>query len=72
EANIQEAIASYLRSDYSSIRAAATAFSISYSTLRHRLAGRKSRSKANETNQNLTKNEEHTLVKWLISLTKSG
>ncbi|KAF2715862.1 hypothetical protein K431DRAFT_236694, partial [Polychaeton citri CBS 116435] len=69
EANIQEAIASYLRSDYSSIRAAATAFSISYSTLRHRLARRKSRSKANETNQNLTKNEEHTLVKWLISLT---
>ncbi|KAF2715930.1 hypothetical protein K431DRAFT_236536, partial [Polychaeton citri CBS 116435] len=69
EAEIQEAIASYLRSDHSSIRATAVAFSLPYSTLRHRLAGRKSRSKANKIAQNLTENEESILVKTLSSLT---
>ncbi|KAF2716552.1 hypothetical protein K431DRAFT_307675 [Polychaeton citri CBS 116435] len=52
EIKIHEAIAGYLGGSYSSIRAAAAAFSIPYSTLRHRLAGRKSRSKANEIDQN--------------------
>ena len=63
EADIQAAISAYNKTEYSSIRAAAHAFSVPYHTLRNRLAGRTSRSQAYENAQILSNAEELTLVR---------
>ena len=72
ESTVQEAIAAFRAKRYSSIRATAHAYSISPSTLHHRMAGRTSRSNSHEYRQILSSAEEKTLVKWISQLTRTG
>ena len=72
ESSIQKAIAAYRTGVYSSVRAAAIAFSIPIQTLRDRIKGIQSRSMANEHNQSLSPAEERTLFKWISHLTRAG
>ena len=72
ESTVQEAIAAFRAKRYSSIRATAHAYSISPSTLHHRMAGRTSRSNSHEYRQILSSAEEKTLVKWISQLIRTG
>jgi len=72
EADIQTALLAYRAGNFSSIRAAAGAFSVPYTTLRHRIAGRTSRSHAYESAQILLNIEEQTLVRWISRLCRTG
>ena len=72
EASIQKALVAYRTGVYSSVRAAAVAFTIPVQTLRDRAKGIQSRSMANEHNQSLSPAEERTLFKWISHLTRAG
>ena len=72
EANIQAAIRVYSIGEFTSIRAAARAFSVPYPILRHRMSGRNSRSTARESQQSLSYAEERTLVRYITRLTRTG
>jgi hypothetical protein len=72
EADIQAAIQAFQNEEHQSIRAAARAFSVPYHTLRHRLAGRTSRSHSHESAQILSNAEEQTLVRWISRLCRTG
>jgi hypothetical protein len=72
ESDIQEAIAAIKAKRYSSIRAAACAFSVPPSTLHARMSGTTSRHNAHESEQMLSSAEERTLVKWITHLTRTG
>lgn len=72
DTTVDEAISAYQAKQYPSIRATADAFSIPEATLRHRMAGRTSRSHAHRYRQNLSPAEEKTLVRWISQLTITG
>jgi hypothetical protein len=72
EANVQAAILAYRKGEYTSIRATARTFNVSYATLHARLSGRTSRSHAHESAQILSKPEEETIVRWISRLTRTG
>ncbi|KYG39624.1 hypothetical protein M433DRAFT_10468 [Acidomyces richmondensis BFW] len=66
ESTVQDAISAYNSKQYKSIRATAGAFNLPESTLRKRMSGRISRSRAHEYRQSLSPAEEKTLLwKWL-------
>jgi hypothetical protein len=67
-----EAIASYRRAEYTSVRSCAKAFSVSHATLTRRLQTTGSRFTAHENQQLLTSTEGSTLVKWVSRLSKGG
>ena len=72
ENKIQQAINGYRSKNFASLRKAADAFEVPYSTMRARINGRTSRSDARESQQNLSNAEEHTLVRWITHLTRTG
>ena len=72
EAQVQKALNAYLNKEYSSLRKAANAFKIAYTTLHRRMARRTSRSSAHETQQTLSKAEETSLTRWVTRLTRTG
>lgn len=72
EVDIQAAISAIKNREHTSIRQAATAFKVRYSTLRGRMSGRNSRAVAHETEQLLSTAEESTLSRWITRLTRTG
>jgi hypothetical protein len=72
ESLLLQAATAYRNGEYTSIRACADAFSVSYSTLSYRLSGRVSRSTACESSQILSTAEEKALVKWITRLSTAG
>jgi hypothetical protein len=72
ESILLQAATAYRNGEYTSIRACADAFSVSYSTLSYRLSGRVSRSIACESSQILSTAEEKALVKWITRLSTAG
>ena len=72
ESCIQKALNAYNSKQYSSIRKAAHAFAIPYSTMKNRVSGKVSQAKAQELVQNLSNAEEKTLVRWITRLTITG
>jgi len=72
EASVQHAAAAYLSGQYTTIQAAADAFSIPRRTLSYRLTGRSSRSHPHESRQILTYAEEKILVRWITQLTRTA
>lgn len=69
---ISKAIIAYRNKEYTSIRACAYAFSIPWTTLRNRLSGRTSRSKAHKNEQILSLAEEKTLIRWITRSSTLG
>jgi hypothetical protein len=63
ESILLQATTAYRNGEYTSIRAYADAFSVSYSTLSYRLSGRVSRSTVYESKQILLAAKEKALVK---------
>lgn len=72
ESILLQAITTYRNGEYTSIRACADAFSLSYSTLSYRLSGRVSRSTASAPRQILSTAEEEALIKWITRLSTAG
>ena len=69
---VQKAIAAYNSKQLTSIRRTADAFNLPYTTLRDRLTGAISRQQARTMQQNLSSEEEITLVRWITRLTNTG
>jgi hypothetical protein len=65
ESLLLQAATAYCNGEYTSIRACADVFSVSYSTLSYRLSGRVSRSIVCESSQILLIAKEKALVKWI-------
>jgi hypothetical protein len=72
ESLLLQAATAYRNGEYTSIRACADAFSVSYSTLSYRLSSRVSRSTACESSQILSTAKEKALVKWITRLSTAG
>jgi len=72
EADVQKAISTLRERQHTSIRRAARAFGIPYTTLWNRMAGHTSRFIAHESEQVLSNAEERTLVRWITRLTRTG
>ena len=72
ESRVEQAITAYLAKQYFSIRRAADAFEVPFSTVRARMSGRNSRAIARESQQTLSDTEETTLVRWITRLTRTG
>lgn len=72
EEDIEKAIISLANHEFRSAQAAAAHFQIPCSTLKARMAGRKSRAQANEVAQLLSNAEEKTLARWITRLTSTG
>ena len=63
EAQVQKALTAYLNKECLSLRKAANALKIAYTTLHRRMAGGTSRSSAHETQQTLPNAEETSLTR---------
>jgi predicted HTH domain antitoxin len=72
EGRIQLAISAINKGEISSIREAANIFSVPRSTLSDRLQGRTARVDRRANSHKLPKNEEETLIKWILDLDKRG
>ena len=72
EERVQSAISAYRNKEFKSVRAAASAFSVSHQTLSRRLTGGLSRAQATEMTQILSNAEEKTLVRWIKRYTSAG
>jgi hypothetical protein len=72
DSRIESAISAYLTKQYSSIRKAADAFNLPFTTVRDRMAGRNSRIIAHESQQTLSNGEESILIRWITRLTRTG
>jgi hypothetical protein len=72
EARILLAVQAIKRKEISSIRAAATKFTVPRSTLATRLRGVQSRANCRPNSHKLTEIEEESLEKWIISMTDRG
>jgi Tc5 transposase DNA-binding domain len=72
EARVQQAIDGLKSEQFPSLRKAAAAFQVPVTTLQARMNGRKSRSSARESQQNLYPTEETTLKRWITRLTRTG
>lgn len=72
DSSLQKTSEAYVKGGYRSIRACAGAFNVAYSSLYHRLSGRRSRSQGRESTQILSQPEEKTLVRWIKHLTNTG
>jgi hypothetical protein len=72
EERIAAAISAIERNEVPSVRKAAALYSASETTLRQRRAGRPSRRDYRPKTANLTKQEEETLVKYILELGSRG
>jgi ribosomal protein L20A (L18A) len=69
---LQATIEAYRLGKYPNVSATAKALGVTRSTLQYRVNGRKSRHKAHEHQQELTKNEEAALTSWILELAANG
>ena len=72
EKRIQEALDALRKGQYSSVRAAATAYGLSHTTLNRRTNGGKSIAESREGQQNLSIAEEKALLRWITQMTAAG
>jgi hypothetical protein len=72
ESILLQATTAYRNGEYTSIRACADAFSVSYSTLSYQLSRRVPRSTAHESEQILSAAEKKALVKWITRLSTAS
>jgi hypothetical protein len=72
ERQVQIALAGLQDGTYTSIDQAVTALGVSKTTLHRRVKGGKSRSEAQEWRQNLTKQEEKALARWISTSAATG
>jgi hypothetical protein len=72
EGKILLALQAFQKGQVKSIRAAAKLFSIPYTTLHARHAGRSLRADTRANNHKLTQNEEDVLVEWILSMDSRG
>lgn len=72
DAKVNKAACACQKKKYKSIRKAADTFRVPYSTLKHRLKGRKTRVQSHEKQQVLTPTEENELARWITELTAIG
>jgi hypothetical protein len=69
---VDKAARAFKKRKFKSIAAAARTFKVSYSTLKHRVRGRKTRVQSHERQQILTPAEESELARWITQLTTIG
>jgi hypothetical protein len=72
EGRITLALQAYKDGHFTSIRGAAGAYNIPFSTLQARVKGRTARRELRPANKKLTDLEESTLVQWIISMENRG
>jgi hypothetical protein len=72
EGRIQLAISALKKQEISSIRRAATTFNVPLSTLHNRLSGRQHRIEQRANGHRLSKNQEASLVEWILSRDARG
>jgi hypothetical protein len=72
EGRIALAINMYNSGYFTSIRGAADAYDVPFTTLRARLQGRRARQETRSANCKLTDTEELTLVNWILSRSERG
>ena len=72
KAKMQRALTSFEDNEYSSVKRTADEYELARSSLRNRIAGRKTRKQARTTQQSLTEIEELTLERWITRLTRTG
>ena len=72
EGRIALALQAYQQGQISSLRAAARAYDVSYTSLYRRNQGTTSRSASISPNLKLTQTEESALIKWILSLDTRG
>ena len=69
---LSEAVLGIQTKKYKSANAAAIALNLRPDTVRRRVRGIPTRTKAHQQQQLLSKNQEKTLLKWIKELTSSG
>jgi transposase len=72
EGRITLAIQSYRQGHFSSLKAAAIDFDVSYSTIRRRIQGVPARRDSQPANKKLADLEESTLEEWILSMADRG
>lgn len=72
EGRIVLALRAYRQGQFSSLRAAALSYEVSYRTLTRRHNGTPSRDNFISPNLKLTQTEEATLVQWILSMDTRG
>ena len=72
EGRILLAISAFKESQIPTVRQAARHFQIPESTLRRRLHGTTTRSEKRANGHRLTRNEEETLLHWILSMDRRG
>ena len=72
EGRILLAKQAYQTGHFSSIKTAANAFSVPYTTLQNRIRGRVARVDRRANGHKLTENEEDTLEHWILSMDNRG
>jgi hypothetical protein len=72
ESRIQLTLQAFKNGQFKSIRAAATAYDVSYRTLTYRINGRKSRADISVNCQKLSDLEETSLKKWILNIDERG
>jgi hypothetical protein len=72
EGRILLAIDAYQKGQFPSIRKAAEAYAVDYSSLAYRLRGRVSRVDSRPNRQKLTDTEEEVLERWILSMDERG
>jgi hypothetical protein len=72
EDRVAAAITNYKGSKFKNIRDAATAYDLTYSKLRNRLAGIEAKGAAQVDQQLLTSWEEKAIVRWILQLDDWG
>jgi predicted HTH domain antitoxin len=72
EGRIQLAISAINKGEITSLRRAVEIFNVPYSTLRDRIKGKQYRIEQRANSHRLSKNEEASLVKWILSRDARG
>ena len=72
EGRITLALQAYQQGQFSSLRAAARAYDVPYTTLTRRYKGTASRSNSRSPHYKLTQTEETALINWILSLDTRG
>ena len=72
EGRLLLAISALKNQEIPNVREAARVYNVPRTTLRRRLSGQKSRAETRANSHKLTKNEEESLVQWILSLDRRG
>ena len=72
EGRLLLALQAYQKGQISTIRQAALAYNVPYSTLKYRLSGRVARVETRANSHKLTPTEEEVLTQWIVSMDNRG